>query len=106
MSTTATPPDPVAATAAVPNTDDVVRQLLAPWKRNWHDVAAGSGISYSWITKFMQGRIPNAGSATLNTLRAWLEANPPPQANSSAPTPAPAADGISSQPGAASKPPA
>lgn len=41
-------------------------------KGQWPSVAERTGVSYSWITKFAQGRIPNPGVATLRKLAAGL----------------------------------
>lgn len=72
------------APTRTPDTDEIVVQLLTARKGEWESIAEKSGVSYSWISKFMNSKIPNPGSATLKKLRAWLEANPP--AHAHAPT--------------------
>lgn len=42
-------------------------------KGDWVALAAESGVSYSWLTKFAQGHIPNPGIATLAKLTAAIE---------------------------------
>ena len=42
-------------------------------KGDWVALASESGVSYSWLTKFAQGHIPNAGIATLGKLHAAIE---------------------------------
>lgn len=61
-----------------PDTDEVVRDLLNGRKGEWESIATKAGVSYSWVSKFMNSHIPNPGNTTLKKLRAWLEANPPP----------------------------
>lgn len=39
----------------------------------WLEVANRSGVSYSWISKFMNGHIPNPGSRTLERLQAGIK---------------------------------
>jgi transcriptional regulator with XRE-family HTH domain len=60
-----------------PDTDEVVRELMNARKREWESIAEKAGVSYSWVSKFMNNRIPNPGNTTLKKLRTWLEANPP-----------------------------
>jgi hypothetical protein len=95
-----------AGPAAQPPDHDIdaqVRELLAPRKGEWERIADASGVvSYSWISKFMNDKIPGSRMDTLRNLRAWLRANPDPIP---APTAADAV-GTSSLPGAASEPPA
>ncbi|MGE4243680.1 hypothetical protein [Ramlibacter sp.] len=87
--------------------DDEVLALLRDRRRQWKRIAEQSRlVSYSWISKFTNGRIDNAGVKTLRELRDWLVAHP--EIASPAPTvPAPTGDGAS-QPsciGAGSAPP-
>lgn len=70
--------DPTTPTA-VPeqDIDDEVRAMLAARKGEWVHIAEQSGsVSYSWISQFMNGRIPGAKVDTLKKLRGWLRANP------------------------------
>lgn len=82
------------AAARTPDTDEIVRDLLNARKGEWEHIADKSGVSYSWISKFMNDHIPNPGSTTLKKLRAWLEANP-----ATTPARATAASSSSGQPG-------
>lgn len=45
-----------------------VRQELLIRKGQWPEISRQTGCSYSWITKFAQGRIRNPGAAALETL--------------------------------------
>jgi hypothetical protein len=65
------------APTRIPDTDEIVAQYLTARKGEWEYIAVQSGVSYSWISKFMNSKIPNPGSQTLKKLRTWLEANPP-----------------------------
>ncbi len=53
--------------------DARVKALLDARKGDWLEVAAKSGISYSWLSKFSNGHIKNPGYATLTKLLAHLE---------------------------------
>ena len=46
--------------------------LLNERKGDWQRVARTAGVSYSWLTKFAQGRIPNPGYMTLKRLHSAL----------------------------------
>lgn len=52
--------------------DTDVRAALEQRKGDWQAVAKGSGVSYSWISKFMNGHIDNPGFATLKQLYAFM----------------------------------
>ena len=52
--------------------DSDVRAALELRKGDWLAVAKGSGVSYSWISKFMNGHIDNPGFSTLKSLHAYL----------------------------------
>ncbi|MDB5730731.1 MAG: hypothetical protein JWQ03_626 [Variovorax sp.] len=83
--------------------DAQVLALLIARKGDWKRIAEESDtVSYSWISKFANGHIPNAGVDTLRKLRDWLEVHPVESPS------APAADdsrGDSSSVGAGSVPP-
>lgn len=49
-------------------TDQIKAALLAR-RGCWREVADKSGVSYSWISKFMNGHIPNPGTRTLTRLQ-------------------------------------
>ena len=52
--------------------DSQVKALLVRRRGDWAEIAAGSGVSYSWLSKFVNGRIPNPGFATLCKLHDYL----------------------------------
>lgn len=52
--------------------DKRVKQLLGDRKGDWQVVATESGVSYSWISKFMNERIGNPGLGTLRKLMKYL----------------------------------
>ena len=54
--------------------DIEVRDLLESRRGDWQRIADGAGVSHSWISQFVRGKIPNPGFATLTTLRAYLAA--------------------------------
>lgn len=49
--------------------DVEVRKALDGKRGAWRQVAADTGVSYSWISQFVRGKIPNPGYATLVRLR-------------------------------------
>lgn len=49
--------------------DVEVRAALERKRGAWKRVAADTGVSYSWISQFVRGKIPNPGYATLVRLR-------------------------------------
>ena len=53
--------------------DIEVRDLLIARKGDWRSVAAQSGVSYSWISKFVNEHIDNPGFATLTALHTYLK---------------------------------
>lgn len=50
------------------NLDQLVLGLLEARRGDWQAVAEASGVSYSWLSKFANGHIPNPGFATLTKL--------------------------------------
>lgn len=54
------------------NLDQEVLALLNTRKGEWQAVAAASGVSYSWLSKFANGHIENPGYQTLLKLRESL----------------------------------
>lgn len=52
--------------------DTAVHALLELRKGDWQAVAEGSGVSYSWLSKFANGHIDNPGYGTLKKLHAYL----------------------------------
>jgi len=49
--------------------DVEVREALERKRGAWRQVAADTGVSYSWISQFVRNKIPNPGYATLVRLR-------------------------------------
>jgi transcriptional regulator with XRE-family HTH domain len=54
-----------------------VREALLARKGDWKAVADGSGVSYSWLSKFVNGHIDNPGYVTLTQLAAYLDRTKP-----------------------------
>lgn len=52
--------------------DTEVRGLLIARRGGWKRIAERAGVSHSWISKFVNGRIANPGFATLRDLQADL----------------------------------
>ena len=50
------------------NLPEVVRALLLERRGEWPVVAKQAKVSHSWISKFVNGHIPNPGYATLSRL--------------------------------------
>lgn len=53
--------------------DSEVLAALQSRKGDWQAVAEGSGVSYSWLSKFANGHIKNPGFSTLMKLRDYLK---------------------------------
>lgn len=49
-----------------------VRQLLGSRKGDWQEIARDADVSYSWLSKFFNGRIDNPGYMTLRKIHARL----------------------------------
>ncbi|UOK17245.1 XRE family transcriptional regulator [Bordetella phage vB_BaM-IFTN4] len=56
-----------------------VRAGLTARRGDWKQVAQAAGVSYSWISKFMNGHIPNPGTRTLSRLVVGLQARSSPK---------------------------
>ncbi len=52
------------------DTINFIKQRLDECKGNWPAVCEQTGLDYSWLTKFAQGKIPNPGFAKVQTLAA------------------------------------
>ncbi len=52
--------------------DTEVLRLLEARRGEWKQIADGSGVSYSWLSKFANGHIDNPGFATLTKLHGYL----------------------------------
>jgi transcriptional regulator with XRE-family HTH domain len=64
--------------------DSQVKALLVRRRGDWAEIAAGSGVSYSWLSKFANGHIPNPGFATLCKLHDYLKPRNPRKAKPTA----------------------
>jgi len=53
--------------------DNEVRSLLLAHKGDWKRIAMTSGVSHSWISKFVNGHATNPGYARLRDLREALK---------------------------------
>lgn len=53
-----------------------VRTELAARKGDWPDICKHTGVSYSWLTKFAQGRNDNPGVKTLEKLQVYFKKSP------------------------------
>jgi transcriptional regulator with XRE-family HTH domain len=49
-----------------------IREALKGRLGFWRQISSESGVSYSWISKFVNGKIPNPGVETLRALRDTL----------------------------------
>lgn len=47
--------------------------LLNQRKGDWVDIAKRAEVSYSWVTKFANNKIPNSGTRTIKKLLTVLE---------------------------------
>ena len=56
--------------------DSQLKALLVRRRGDLAEIAAGSGVSYSWLSKFANGHIPNPGFATLCKLHDYLKQRP------------------------------
>lgn len=54
------------------NLDHQVREMLEARKGDWALIAEGSNVSYSWLSKFVNGHIPNPGYGTLKGVHQFL----------------------------------
>lgn len=61
------------------NFDQIVLEGLEARRGEWQDIAKESGVSYSWLSKFANGHIPNPGYATLCKLHEVLDKSQPKQ---------------------------
>lgn len=56
--------------------DTLVRTALVRRRGDWQRIADESGISYSWLSKFVNGHIDNPGFGTLKKLHEYLTTAP------------------------------
>ena len=50
------------------NAIESIRERLNACKGTWPKVCEDTGLDYSWLTKFAQGKIPNPGYAKVSVL--------------------------------------
>lgn len=55
------------------NLDEQLRQALESCRGDWPTIATRSGVSYSWLSKFVNGHIPNPGYETLKKLHSAID---------------------------------
>lgn len=53
--------------------DLATRDLLNKRRGDWAEIAKESGVSYSWLSKFVNGHIPNPGLETIKKVHAAAE---------------------------------
>jgi transcriptional regulator with XRE-family HTH domain len=56
-----------------PSLDTKIRTALESKRGDWQTIASESGVSYSWLSKFANGHIPNPGYETLKKLAKVLD---------------------------------
>ena len=54
--------------------DDLIAELYRR-QGDWPEIAKAAGISYSWLCKFAQRKIPNPGIESLSQLDAALRSH-------------------------------
>lgn len=87
----------IAMLASMSTSLDVdVRAGLEAKRGDWRSIATASGVSYSWLSKFVNRRIQNPGFATLKAIHGVLTSPP---AAPSLSAPAAAAAGTTAQEG-------
>lgn len=59
--------------------DSDVRAALIARKGDWQAIAQGSEVSYSWLSKFVNGHIDNPGFGTLTKLHEYLKTQAAPE---------------------------
>jgi transcriptional regulator with XRE-family HTH domain len=52
--------------------DQQLRLALEGCRGEWPAISARASVSYSWLSKFVNGRIPNPGYETLKKLHAAI----------------------------------
>ena len=53
--------------------DDAVKEFLAANRGVWTAIADDAQVSHSWLSKFVNGHIPNPGLTTLRKVRDAIE---------------------------------
>lgn len=59
----------------LPVNDAEIKTLLEGRRGDWSAIAESSGVSHSWLSKFVNGHIENPGILTLRKVRAAIAAN-------------------------------
>ncbi|MEN4918241.1 helix-turn-helix transcriptional regulator [Achromobacter spanius] len=54
-----------------------VRDLLLAHRGRWAEIAIATGVSHSWISKFVNGHIPNPGYSRLQRMTEHLDVRVP-----------------------------
>jgi transcriptional regulator with XRE-family HTH domain len=49
-----------------------IKAALESRKGDWQTIASRAQVSYSWLSKFVNGHIPNPGIATLKAVKTAL----------------------------------
>lgn len=52
---------------------DEMKELIAEKKGDWIFIANQAGVSYSWLTKAMQGRLRNPGVHTVEAVIDYMQ---------------------------------
>lgn len=55
--------------------DTLVRLELERRRGDWQTVAVAAEVSYSWLSKFVNGHIDNPGYETLKRLHTYLQSS-------------------------------
>lgn len=55
---------------------DFVLERLPEYRGRFKEVAIGSGVSYSWVSKLANNRIPNPGIRSVERLADWINSQP------------------------------
>ena len=55
------------------NLDAQLREALESRRGDWPAISERSGVSYSWLSKFVNGHIPNPGYETLKKLHSAVK---------------------------------
>jgi transcriptional regulator with XRE-family HTH domain len=53
--------------------DVEVKRILEARRGEWQVIAEDAGVSHSWLSKFVNGHIPNPGLATLKKVHEAVE---------------------------------
>ena len=59
----------------VPVNETEIKTLLESRRGDWTAIAKSSGVSHSWLSKFVNGHIDNPGIQTLRKVRTAIASN-------------------------------